>query len=580
MKKILTIALFTICGISNAALNPSLSNALTQPFYDNSTAIATDSFVHTSIAASNASVVLSGITGGTYNTASLGSGALLVYGSSAGVVTSIVTIAAAGTGYAVGDIIALAAGNHDAQILVTAVSSGGITAAAPIYGGTGYAIYGGANAVSALLFFPDIVTFTGALTSNVTFVLPAMGRQLGSKQYIVNNNTTGAYTGTVCLTNGAGGTMGTCAVVPQGTANSAATLLETDGTTGIWLVSQVAQTVSGSAQPNITSVGTLTGLAVSSSGGSVTFGQSGYQNVPLTVYGGITAGTSASGTSIITATNNGLTGNSQLALANSAASGQTWSLIVGGNNSQGLSGAGISEGNLSIRNGSNIVGVFQKTSGWFGVGGTMPTSLLTVAPSSGNATITIGNTSVTGNNSLNIIASGASNTASLNLSAVPAISQNTITGTTLDIGSDGTNTNFQYLNLRANAATVAQITPSGVAITGTLSATGSLKHVQQEIDASYTYNTPTTGQTVTLASGTETAIINPSGMLAALTVTLPSCTSGYDGSIARFGIEQIITALTVNTTSGSVVGAAAASTAGQGQAYICRGALTTWFRIN
>jgi len=90
----------------------------------------------------------------------------------------------------------------------------------------------------------------------------------------------------------------------------------------------------------------------------------------------------------------------------------------------------------------------------------------------------------------------------------------------------------------------------------------------------------TTGQTVTLASGTETAIINPSGALAALTVTLPSCTSGYDGSIARFGIEQIITALTVNTTSGSVVGAAAASTAGQGQAYICRGALTTWFRIN
>lgn len=113
----------------------------------------------------------------------------------------------------------------------------------------------------------------------------------------------------------------------------------------------------------------------------------------------------------------------------------------------------------------------------------------------------------------------------------------------------------------------------------TVDVTGSISHTQQEIDLSYTYNTPTTGQTVTIASGTQTAIINPAGTLAALTITLPACNSGYDGSLVRYTSEQVITALTVNASSGSVSGAPTNLAIGAGNGYICRGSNTTWYRL-
>ena len=118
------------------------------------------------------------------------------------------------------------------------------------------------------------------------------------------------------------------------------------------------------------------------------------------------------------------------------------------------------------------------------------------------------------------------------------------------------------------------IANTGIALLGP-----TVTHSQQEIDTSYTYSTPTTGNTITLASGTETAIINPSGTLAALTVTLPACTAAYDGSIARFSSSQIITTLTVSATSGSVADAPASLAVGGGAGYLCRGAGTTWYRL-
>lgn len=116
-------------------------------------------------------------------------------------------------------------------------------------------------------------------------------------------------------------------------------------------------------------------------------------------------------------------------------------------------------------------------------------------------------------------------------------------------------------------------------VNGNTKVTGSVAYTKQEVDLSYTYNQPTTGQTVTLASGTETAIIDPAGTLAALTVTLPGCTSGYDGSIARFSSTQIVTVLTVNATSGSVADAPTTIGVGGGNGYICRGSNTTWYRM-
>ncbi|WP_446902982.1 hypothetical protein [Burkholderia sp. YIM B11467] len=118
-----------------------------------------------------------------------------------------------------------------------------------------------------------------------------------------------------------------------------------------------------------------------------------------------------------------------------------------------------------------------------------------------------------------------------------------------------------------------------VRATGALTLSGSISHGAQEIDKSYAYSTPATGATVTLASGTGTAIINPSATLATLTITLPGCTSAYDGSIARYSSTQAITALTLGAASGSVAAPATSLAAGAGHGYLCRGANTTWYPL-
>lgn len=115
--------------------------------------------------------------------------------------------------------------------------------------------------------------------------------------------------------------------------------------------------------------------------------------------------------------------------------------------------------------------------------------------------------------------------------------------------------------------------------TGALTLSGSISHGAQEVDKSYTYSTPATGTTVTLASGTQTAIINPGGTLSTLTVTLPGCTSAYDGSLARYSSTQAVTTLTVNASSGTVSNAPTTVAAGGGAKFLCRGANTTWYPV-
>jgi hypothetical protein len=132
------------------------------------------------------------------------------------------------------------------------------------------------------------------------------------------------------------------------------------------------------------------------------------------------------------------------------------------------------------------------------------------------------------------------------------------------------------------SVTIPGGTINGTTIGATTASTGaftSLQHSLQETDKSYTFNTPTTGTTVTIAAGTGRAIIAPAGTLAALTVTLPACTTGYDGSLAKFDLTTAITALTVNATSGTVSNAPTAGTAGQVSGWICHGANTTWYPL-
>jgi hypothetical protein len=226
----------------------SNSTGVTQPTTDNSTLLATDAFVNQQIIRSTETVPLT-LTGGTYNQATLGSGFSPVVLTSAGVIQSILTIAVAGTGYAVGDLVTLAGGNDDATLRVTTIGAGGsVTAAQILYGGTGYS--NGAQIMATPIPPGDRnVVLTGVLTSNVTFIISNGTYDTASRRPSFANNTTGAFTVTVFLSNGADGTTGTGYVLPQGTANSTAVLLQTDGETGVWPVVSV-----GSILPGTTNV--------------------------------------------------------------------------------------------------------------------------------------------------------------------------------------------------------------------------------------------------------------------------------------------------------------------------------------
>lgn len=210
-------------------------NATTNSRVDNTTLVATDAFVNQQIISSTATVPFP-VTGGVYNQASLGTGAQIVIFATGGVVNGVLTISNPGSGYAVGDLLLLPSGNSDAVVRVTAVSGTGVVTVQVIYGGTGYVT---GNTVTAVDVPPGqrTVTLTGALTSNVTFIIQRGTFLTASRRVQFNNNTTGAFTVTVFLSNGAGGTTGSGVVLPQGTNNSGAVLVETDGQNDVWLTS-------------------------------------------------------------------------------------------------------------------------------------------------------------------------------------------------------------------------------------------------------------------------------------------------------------------------------------------------------
>ncbi|WP_202755939.1 glycosyl hydrolase family 28-related protein [Burkholderia cenocepacia] len=114
----------------------------------------------------------------------------------------------------------------------------------------------------------------------------------------------------------------------------------------------------------------------------------------------------------------------------------------------------------------------------------------------------------------------------------------------------------------------------GGAISGT-----TLTNNAQQVDKAYMYSAPANGATVTIASGTQTALIDPAAALAALTVMLPSCNAAYDGSIARFSTTRPVATLTLRATSGNVAASPMSLAAGAGHGYLCRGVNTTWYPL-
>ncbi len=209
------------------------STAVTQGFLDNSTLIATDAFTKQEILAATAEIPIASFTGGTYNFQTAGTGASLVVFVTGGTVASIPAIANPGSGYQVGDCLILVGGNGDAIARVTSVSGGGVSAASVLYGGTGYTT-GATLIASPLPPGSRTANLNGVLTSNALIIIPAGTYLQGARRVSFSNNTTGAFTVQVKLSNGAGGSTGSGVFLPQGAANSTSTLLYTDGVNDIW----------------------------------------------------------------------------------------------------------------------------------------------------------------------------------------------------------------------------------------------------------------------------------------------------------------------------------------------------------
>lgn len=203
---------------------------------ENSTQLATDAFVNQQIIRFSANVPLNVAGGGIFNQAVTGTGVSFVIFVVGGTISSVVSVISGGTGYAVGDMLLVQGGNFDARVRITnviggVVQSGGISV---LYGGTGYTTGATVQAADVPPGQRTIV-LTGVLTSNITYILANGTFNNASRRPEFVNNTTGAFTVTVKISNGAGGSTGTGVVLPQGTNNSTALELMTDGSTDVWV---------------------------------------------------------------------------------------------------------------------------------------------------------------------------------------------------------------------------------------------------------------------------------------------------------------------------------------------------------
>lgn len=92
----------------------------------------------------------------------------------------------------------------------------------------------------------------------------------------------------------------------------------------------------------------------------------------------------------------------------------------------------------------------------------------------------------------------------------------------------------------------------------------------------YDYQVLTTGFSYTFAAGTQTLVINPAGVLATGTITMPA--SPVDGMVITITSTQPITTLTVNANTGQSInnGGALGLAAGGSLSYVYRLTGTTW----
>lgn len=101
-------------------------------------------------------------------------------------------------------------------------------------------------------------------------------------------------------------------------------------------------------------------------------------------------------------------------------------------------------------------------------------------------------------------------------------------------------------------------------------------YIQGNTIESLSYEVPNTGDTINISL--ENTVIDPAATIAELTINLPAPIS--NGHIIRVSVTQIITALTITATSGSL-GNGQPTTIGPGQgiSWIYNLSTTTWYRL-
>ena len=91
---------------------------------------------------------------------------------------------------------------------------------------------------------------------------------------------------------------------------------------------------------------------------------------------------------------------------------------------------------------------------------------------------------------------------------------------------------------------------------------------------------PTSGQTVVIAQTNSldlNLVLEPAGLLLALTVTLPAGT--LDGQKCSVMSTTAVTALTLNTVSGGLIGALASLVVNGFASYVWVSSTSTWYRV-
>ena len=238
-----------------AATNSNAADATTQ--------VATNAFVQNALLLSMATVPMT-ITSGTYSFATASTNFPIINCTAGGGAISSCAIFSGGSGFAVGDIITPAGGNHDALLRVATLSGSAVASLIVVYGGTGYTTQSGIT-TAASTAIPYTFLLSGTLTGSVTIIATSGTYLTASQQWYFANNTTGAYTVTVCVSNGSDAcSAGRTAVIPQGTNNSRIVGVQTDGVLNADIASIVnaadltgSTLASGVTGSSLTSLGTI-----------------------------------------------------------------------------------------------------------------------------------------------------------------------------------------------------------------------------------------------------------------------------------------------------------------------------------